>query len=179
MNDKPTIKSRVTVSILPSTTAKEEVELDYRVLVTGDYSKSKLGKHKDGKRLKDRKLRVISNKEGFGQVMRDLNPQLNIFVPDKISGEADKQLKMEMGFKSMKDFHPDQLTENVPALKKLLSAREALNNLKLAVVDDPDKIDVLNDLLTSDQYSQLVDGLLSKLGPATDTDSSAPQKKEE
>jgi type VI secretion system protein ImpB len=173
MADKPSIKSRVTVSILPSTTAKEEVELDYRVLVAGDYSKSKMGKHKDGKRFKDRNVRVISNKGGFAQVMRDLNPQLSIYVPDKISGEADKQIKLDMSFKNMKDFHPDQITENVPALKKLIDAREGLNKLKLAVVNDPDKTDILNDFLTlkKEDYAKGVDALMNKLGIAKETKS--------
>ena len=93
--NKPSIKQRVTVSILPSTTAQEEVELDYRVLVTGDYSKSKMGSHKDGKKLKDRKVRVISKKGDFSNVLRDLNPQLKINVDDKISGEEDKKFRLK------------------------------------------------------------------------------------
>ncbi|RPH97162.1 MAG: hypothetical protein EHM72_13890, partial [Calditrichaeota bacterium] len=146
-------------------------------LVAGDYTKSKPGRHKDGKRLKDRRVRVISRKDEFSQVMRDLNPQLNIFVPDKVTGEADKQIQVDMDFKSMKDFHPDQITENVPVLRKLLNAREQLNALKLAAIDDPDKVDAINALLTSKQYGDLVDGLLGKLGPSVD-DASASQKEE-
>lgn len=177
-DNKPSIKQRVTVSILPSSTAQEEVELDYRVLVTGDYSKSKMGKHKDGKRLKDRKVKVISNKGGFGKVMRDLNPQLKVFVDDKISGEKDKQIPIDMSFKSMKDFHPDQIAENVPALKKLLEARERLNNLKLAVANDPEKVDILNEFLTNKEYPKGVDELMNKLGPTEETESSKEEKKE-
>lgn len=179
MDNKPSIKNRVTVSILPSATAKEEVELDYRVLSTGDYSKSKAGKHKDGKRLKDRKVRVISNKEGFGHVMRELNPKLSIFVADKLSEEADKQMKIDMSFKSMKDFHPDQITENVPVFKKLMTAREALNKLKLAVINDPEKAEYLNEFLTSKDYSKGVDALMSKWSPAEDIDSPDDENKED
>lgn len=167
--NKPSIKQRVAVSILPSTTAQEEVELDYRVLVTGDYSKSKMGSHKDGKRLKDRKVRVISRKDDFAKVLRDLNPKLKINVDDKISGEEDKNIPIEMDFKNMKDFHPDQIAENVPVLKKLLDARDRLNRLKMAVVNDPEIGDTLNDFITSKDYgSKGVDALLGKLGPAED-----------
>ena len=39
----PKIKERVKVQILPSTDAKESVELDYRLMVTGNYSHSEEG----------------------------------------------------------------------------------------------------------------------------------------
>ena len=178
--NKPSIKQRVTVSILPSTTAQEEVELDYRVLVTGDYSRSKMGSHKDGKKLKDRKVRVISRKDDFSKVLRDLNPHLKINVEDKISGEADKKIPIEMDFKNMKDFHPDQIAENVPALKKLLDARDRLNRLKMAVVNDPDIGDTLNDFITNKDYSKKgVDALLGKLGPAEEEAEAEKEEKKE
>jgi type VI secretion system protein ImpB len=167
--NKPSIKQRVTVSILPSAVAQEEVELDYRILVTGDYSKSKMGSHKDGKKLKDRRVRVIGKKDDFNKTLRDLNPQLKINVDDKISGEKDKKIPLEISVKNMKDFHPDQIAENVPALKKLLDARDRLNRLKMAVINDPDIGDSLNEFITSKDYgSKGVDALIGKLGPLED-----------
>lgn len=163
---KPTIKRRVTVSILPSSTAQEEVELDYRVLVTGDYSKSQRGKHKDGQTLKDRRVRVIKNKKGFQEVLKDLNPNLKIYVPNRLSGGEEDQLEVNLDVKSMKDFHPDQIARNIEPLKKLIEARERLKNLKMAVVSDPQKKKALQDALTSEGWEKGVDEIMKRLAPA-------------
>ena len=65
----PKIKERVKVQILPSTDAKQSVELDYRLLVTGNYSRSEEGAHKDGDgTLKSRRVREIKNKKDFKAV---------------------------------------------------------------------------------------------------------------
>ena len=58
----PQIAQRVKVSILPSSDAKESVELDYRLLVTGDFSKSEAGSQG---MLRDRRIRTISKKGDF------------------------------------------------------------------------------------------------------------------
>jgi type VI secretion system protein ImpB len=132
----PTIKQRVKVSILPSSNAQEDIELDYRILLTGDYSKSEPGKHKDGLRLKERRVRVISNKRGFQDVMEELNPKLTLKnIPNKLTGGEDDMLEpVELEFKSMKDFHPDQIAQKVEPLRKLLEARERLKQFKMDVV---------------------------------------------
>ena len=62
----PKIKERVKVQILPSSDAKESVELDYRMFVTGNFSHQEPGAHKDGDgTLKDRRVREIKNKRDF------------------------------------------------------------------------------------------------------------------
>jgi type VI secretion system protein ImpB len=173
---KPSIKQRVTVSILPSSTAQEEVELDYRVLVTGDYSKSIRGSHKDGATLKDRKVRVVKNKKGFQDVLKDLNPKLKIHVPNKLSGGEEEQLEVNLDITSMKDFHPDQIAQNIEPLSKLIEARERLKNLKMAVVSDPKKKKALENALTSGEWEKHVDSLLDRLAPEEKAEKPKPKK---
>lgn len=162
----PSIKQRVKVSILPSSNAQEEVELDYRLLVTGDYSKSEKGAHKDGMTLKERHVRSIKNKKGFQQVLNELNPKLKMHVPNKISGEAEDQLEVNLDIKSMKDFHPDQIAQNIEPLRKLMEARERLKNLKMMVVSDPRKKNILQEFLTGEKYTEGVEKLMGLLASA-------------
>ena len=74
----PKIGTRVKVSILPSSDAKEEVELDYRVLMPGNFSKSEPGSLGA---VKDRRLRTIGRKGDFKKTLQDINPKLNLIVP--------------------------------------------------------------------------------------------------
>ena len=165
---KPTIKQRVKVSILPSSNAQEDIELDYRILLTGDYSKSESGKHKDGASLKDRRLRVISNKKGFQDVLKELNPKITLNnLPNRISGNEDEALEpVELDFSSMKDFHPDQIAQKVEPMRKLLEARERLKQFKMNVVSNPDLKKAVENVLTSEEgKGQAIDDLISRLAP--------------
>jgi len=165
---KPKIKERVKVQILPSTDAKQSVELDYRLMVTGNYSRTEAGTHKDGDgTLKDRRVREIKNKKDFKAVMEDLNPKLNLMVPNKISGEKDSELEVNMDMKNMKDFHPDEIAKNVEPLQKLLKARESLKQLKMQVLRDVKLRKAIEGVLKDGSGS--IDDLMGKLGSAEES----------
>ena len=68
----PKISQRVKVSILPSSDAKESVELDYRFLIPGNFSKSEPGSLGA---VRDRRLRVINNKGDYKRALKDINPK--------------------------------------------------------------------------------------------------------
>lgn len=159
---KPKIKERVKVQILPSTDAKESVELDYRLMVAGNYSHSEPGTHKDGDgTLKDRRIREIKNKKDFKSVMEDLNPKLKIMVPNKLSEEEGAEMEVDLDFKSMKDFHPDEIAKNVAPLQKLLEARENLKQLKMQVLRDVKLRKAIEGVLQNGSGS--IDDVMSKL----------------
>ena len=165
---KPKIKERVKVQILPSTDAKQSVELDYRLMVTGNYSRSEAGTHKDGDgTLRDRRVREIKNKKDFKAVMEDLNPKLNLMVPNKISGEEDSELEVNLDMKNMKDFHPDEIAKNVEPLQKLLKARESLKQLKMQVLRDVKLRKAIEGVLQDGSGS--IDDLMGKLGSAEES----------
>lgn len=164
----PKIKERVKVQILPSTDAKEAVELDYRLFVSGNFSLSEQGMHKDGDgTLKQRQVREIRNKRDFKAVLEDLNPQLKIMVPNKLSEEEGAEMEVNLNVKDMKDFHPDEIAQNVPALQQLLDARERLKQLKMQVLRDVKMRKALEGVLKEGGNS--IDNLLSKLGPGEET----------
>ena len=164
----PKIKERVKVQILPSSEAKESVELDYRLFVTGNYSHSEPGAHKDGDgTLKDRRVREIKNKRDFKTVLEDLNPKLKITVPNKLAPEAGSEIEVNLNIKDMKDFHPDEVAKNVEPLQKLLAAREKLKQLKMQVLRDAKLRKAIEGVLKEGGGS--IDDLMKKLAPAAET----------
>jgi len=160
----PKIKERVKVQILPSSDAKESVELDYRLFVTGNFSHSEPGAHKDGDgTLKGRRVREIKNKRDFKTVLEDLNPKVKITVPNKLSEEKGSELEVDLDIKDMKDFHPDEIAKKVEPLQKLLEARDRLKQLKMQVLRDVKLRKAIEGVLQEGGGS--IDDLMKKLGP--------------
>ena len=155
----PKIAQRVKVSILPSSDAKESVELDYRFLIPGNFSKSEPGSLGA---LKDRRLRTIGKKGDFQKVLKDTSPKLKLNVKNKLSDDPDAQMEVNLEFQDIKDFHPDEIVKRVEPLQKLLEARERLKQLKLTVLKDANLKKALEGVLKDGGGS--IDDLLSKLG---------------
>ncbi|RMH96331.1 MAG: type VI secretion system contractile sheath small subunit [Calditrichaeota bacterium] len=173
----PKIKERVKVQILPSSDAKEEVELDYRLLVLGNFTHSEPGLHKDGDgSLKSRRIREIKNKRDFKVIMEELNPKLRLMVPNKISGEEGAELEVDLDFKSMKDFHPDEIAQQIEPLQKLLKAREKLKQLKMQVLRDPKLRKAIEGVLREGADS--IEALMSKLETAGESAQEPAQEPE-
>lgn len=156
---KPSIAQRVKVSILPSTDAKESVELDYRMLIPGNFSKSEPGSQPS---IKDRRLRTIGNKGDFKRILKDINPKLKLTVANKISDDPEAKMEVKLDFQDIKDFHPDEIVKKVEPLQKLLEARERLKELKLAVLKDANLKKALEGVLKDGGAS--IDDLINKLG---------------
>ncbi len=155
----PKIAQRVKVSILPSSDAKESVELDYRLLLPGNFSKSEPGSQG---MVKDRRIRTISRKGDFQKVLKDYNPKLNLVVQNKLSDDPEAQMEVKLDFQDIKDFHPDEIVKKVEPLKQLLDARERLKQLKLSVLKDANLKKALENVLKDGSGS--IDDLLAKLG---------------
>jgi type VI secretion system protein ImpB len=155
----PKIAQRVKVSILPSSDAKESVELDYRLLIPGNFSRSEAGSQG---MIKDRRLRTIANKGDFQKVLKDTNPKLKLTVANKLSDDPDAKMEVDLDIKDIKDFHPDEIVKKVEPLKQLLDARERLKQLKIAVLKDANLKKAIEGVLKDGSGS--IDELLSKLG---------------
>lgn len=92
-------------------------------------------------RLKDRKF-ISIDRDNFNDVMAAIGPRVTFQVEDKMSGEDDKQIPVELIFNNMDDFNPVNVVDQVPALKKLYEARTRLTDL-LAKLDGNDALDSL------------------------------------
>ncbi len=116
-------KERVNIVYKPATgNAQEEVELPLKILMMGDYTL-----RQDDTPLEDRKP-INIDKDNFNEVMAKQNLQLDMGVADKLAGEGEMAVKLK--FKSLKDFEPEGVVNQVPALRQLLELRSALNALK-------------------------------------------------
>lgn len=157
----PKIGTRVKVAILPSSDAKESVELDYRLLIPGNFSRSAPGSLG---MIKDRRLRTIGRKGDFKKVLSDINPKLKISVPNKLSDDPEAEMEVNLDIKDMKDFHPDEIVNQIEPMKQLLEAREKLKQLKLQVLKDVKFRKAIESVLQEGSGS--VDDLVSKLSSA-------------
>lgn len=129
MGKDATVAPKERVNILYKTElggAQEEVELPLNILVMGDYNPNV---PEDEKSLEDRKT-VGIDKDNFNDVLEKQNLGLTASVPDKLSGEKDASLTVDLKFKNLNDFGPEAIVNQVPELKKLLELRKALTALK-------------------------------------------------
>jgi len=159
----PKIAQRVKVSILPSSDAKESVELDYRMMIPGNFSRSEPGSQG---MLKDRRLRKIGSKGDFQKVLKDINPKLKLTIANKLSDDPEAKMEVNLDVKDMKDFHPDEIVKKVEPLEQLLDARERLKQLKIAVLKDANLKKAIEGVLKDGSGS--IEDLLAKLGTAQD-----------
>lgn len=105
--------------------ALQKVELPFVMGVMSDLS----GKSHVEKKALDKRDFVEFDMDNFEQRMEAIAPRAAFNVDNTLSGEG--KLSVDMVFKSMQDFSPGQIAKNVPALAKLLEARQQLNDLML------------------------------------------------
>lgn len=121
--------------------AMAEKELPLRMLVVGDFT--------DGNNAKD----VVERKPmdvspyNFDDRLAEMNVQVNVTVPDKLSEEEGGQLSASLKFDRLEDFQPHRVVEQVDALRKLRDVREALEQLKTAFLNEKDFRKRLNEVI--------------------------------
>jgi type VI secretion system protein ImpB len=91
-------------------------------------------------KLKDRKFIEI-DRDNFNNVMEGMAPRLAYRVDNKLTDD-DSKLAVELNFKSIDDFHPEQVANQIEPLKKLVDTRQRLSDL-LSKLDGNDKLDEL------------------------------------
>jgi type VI secretion system protein ImpB len=86
--------------------------------------------------LKDteRKFHWI-HKDNFDEILAKLKPGLKYTVPDTLRGEG--LLQVDLQFRGIDDFHPDQIVQRVPQLKAQQERRKRLENLLSMLGSDP------------------------------------------
>jgi type VI secretion system protein ImpB len=107
--------------------AIELKELPFVVGVLGDFT----GQPTEPlPKLKDRKF-VEVNPDNFDSVLEGMKPHLAFSVENKLSDEPDApNLKIDLNFKSMDDFEPENVARQVKPLKELLDLRQRLADLR-------------------------------------------------
>jgi type VI secretion system protein ImpB len=81
-------------------------------------------------KLRDRKF-VEVTPDNFDDVLASMKPHLAFSVENKLSENADAgKLRVDLNFKSLDDFAPDQVARQVKPLRELLDLRTKLADLR-------------------------------------------------
>jgi type VI secretion system protein ImpB len=106
--------------------------------------------------LKNRRF-VEVTPDNFDSVLESMHPHLSFAVENKLAEEADApQLKVDLRFKSMEDFEPEQVARQVRPLRELLDLRTKLNDLR-GTLQTNEKLDqlLLDAVSSTEKMSQL------------------------
>ncbi len=138
--------------------AIELKELPFVVGILGDFTgqpEQPLAK------LKERKF-VEVNPDNFDSVLEGMKPHLSFSVENKLSEDSDaSNLKVDLHFKSMDDFEPENVARQVKPLKELLDLRTRLSDLRGSLQGN-DKLEEL--LLDAVGSTEKLDKLKKEMG---------------
>jgi type VI secretion system protein ImpB len=117
-------------------------ELPFVVGVMGDFSGDS---YEPLKPLKDRKFIQVDG-DNFNDVMKKMTPAVQFKVKNTLKDD-DSEMAVELKFKSMEDFEPINIVQQVEPLRKLIETRNKLSDL-LSKADRSDKLEsILEDVL--------------------------------
>lgn len=136
--------------------AQEVKELPFVLGVLGDFSgDSNVAK----KSLKERKF-VDLKKDKFDQVMARIEPGVKMKVENTLEGNG-KEFAVDLKFRSMEDFEPARVAEQIEPLRKMMETRNQLRDL-LAKADGSEKLESLLEQILQD--NDALSSLRNELG---------------
>lgn len=124
--------------------AQKKVEIPFVTAVMADLSGNDSSVEKDD--VAEREF-LEFDMDNFDERMSRIEPGLAFSVDDKLSGEEDQKMSVNLKFKKMADFEPTAIARQVEPVAKLLEAREALANLTRYMDGKVDAEDKLKQLL--------------------------------
>jgi type VI secretion system protein ImpB len=124
--------------------AIEKKELPFVVGVVGDFSGQS---QVEQKKLRDRNFVNVDN-DNFDEVLKGVEPRAAFRVANKL-GDKGGEFAVDLKFKSMEDFRPEAVVQQVEPLRKLLEARTKLADLRNKLAGNEKLEDILSDILSS------------------------------
>ncbi len=125
--------------------AQVEKELPFVVGVLGDFSGQPTEPLKP---MKDRKF-VQIDRDNFDDVLARMTPGLKFRVANTLKDDG-SEFAVDLKFRSMEDFEPGRVADQIPALRNLLEKRNQLRDL-LAKADRSEELEsLLERILQSD-----------------------------
>ena len=118
-------QERVNITYKPATGDRQsEVELPLKLLFIGDYTG-----RTDDRPVEDRKP-VNIDKDNFQQVLGEHKLAVTMSVENTLSETPGSELKVDLKFNKLSDFHPDSVAQQIAPVKELMELRDALTALK-------------------------------------------------
>jgi type VI secretion system protein ImpB len=96
-------------------------------------------------RVKDRKF-VEIDRDNFNDVLRGVKPRITFKAPNRLADDG-SSIGVELEFKHMDDFGPEAVAQQVAPIRKLVEARQRLNELAVK-------------LSSSDKLEELLQGVI-------------------
>ncbi len=146
-------------------------ELPFVVGVMGDFSGNPTQPLKP---LRDRKFIQI-DRDNLNEVMARMTPGLNLKVDNTLKGDG-SQMAVDLKFKSMEDFEPARIVEQVEPLRKLMETRNKLRDLMTKVDRSEDLEAVLERVLQNTEDLGRMSGELG-IKSATNQDDTGEKDK--
>src|SRR6516162_3039883 len=117
---------RVHITYENPTNAEEKVEIPFVMGVMEDLSGNAPGVEKE--EIVNRKF-LDTDMDNLDSRMAAIQPGVAFKVDNKLSENPGEKMSVELRFNKMADFEPAAVARQVPALAKLLEARQQLANL--------------------------------------------------
>jgi type VI secretion system protein ImpB len=133
--------------------AIERKELPFVLGVLGDFAGQPTG---EVTRLKDRRF-VDVTPDNFDEVLANMKPHLAYSVENKLSDDPNAgQLKVDLNFRALEDFEPEQVARQIRPLRELLDLRGKLNDLR-GTLQTNEKLDqvLMEAVSNTDQLEKL------------------------
>lgn len=147
-------KARVNIKLdLHTGGALKKVELPLKLMLMGDYSNGR-----ETAPLSERH-KVNINKNNIDSVLFEYAPSVKLTVENTVAGEG-SEAGVTLEFRAMKDFEPEHVARQIPALRALLAMRNLLRDLKSNLLDNATFRQELERILRDDTLS---DGLRAEL----------------
>ena len=147
-------KSRLTLRYKTEVNGQpEDLTLPLRLMITGDFSQ---GSSTD--RALDLDERRLRNLDGTNTdtVMKDMGLKLNFAVDNKIDPEREEDLQVSLVIDSMKSFSPDQVAQQVPKLKGLLTIKTLISEMQSNVDNRKELRKLLDELMSNPENLEKV-----------------------
>ncbi|OWJ91261.1 type VI secretion system-associated protein [Pseudomonas sp. A46] len=152
-------KARVNIKLdLHTGGAQKKVELPLKLMLMGDYSNGQ-----EARPLSERS-KVGIDKNNFDSVLAEFSPRLKLAVENTLA-EDDSETSVELAFRTMKDFEPEQVARQIPQLRALLAMRNLLRDLKSNLLDNVTFRHELERILKDDSLSDELRAELAALAP--------------
>ncbi|MEI8618394.1 type VI secretion system contractile sheath small subunit [Pseudoalteromonas sp. B193] len=137
-------KPRVHITYDVETEGTAVKELPFVVGVMGDFS----GDNTEAlKPLKDRRF-VQIDRENFNDVLKRMSPSLKLLVDNTLNDDG-SEFEVKLNFKSIDDFEPAAVVNQVEPLRKLMETRNKLRDLMTKIDRSEELENVLEEVLSN------------------------------
>lgn len=135
--------------------AQEKISIPFVLTVMSQLSGTAISKQPG---IDKRELHQVLDRGSFNKLFTAFAPELRKFVKNRMEPGKEEDLEIKLAFKSMADFTPEQIVQQVPALKAFLEERNKLQLLRDTVGADPEKKKVMAKLGDDSDLKKAITG---------------------